>query len=81
MAAWKKNPIKGIVSSSRSVSHGGSGGGGGMLDKLKQIKEALGIRAAMPKDAIGEANQQMGLPTEGPLPKQVDALMAELGLS
>jgi len=82
MAAWKKNPIKGIVSSSRSVSHGGSGDGGGMLDKVKQIKEALGIRAAaIPKEAIGEANQQMGLPTEGPLPKQVDALMAELGLS
>jgi hypothetical protein len=81
MAAWKKNPIKGIVSSSRSVSHGGSGDGGGMLDKVKQIKEALGIRAAIPTDAIGEANQQMGLPTEGPLPKQVDALMAGLGLS
>ena len=70
-----------VTGKAKVVSHGGSGDGGGMLDKLKQIKEALGICAAIPTDAIGEANQQMGLPTEGPLPKQVDALMAELGLS
>jgi hypothetical protein len=81
MAAWKKNPIEGIVSSSSSGGGGDGGdGGGGFIDKVKQIKEALGIRAAMPKEAIGEANQQMGLPTEGPLPEQVDALMAKLGL-
>ena len=58
-----------------------SGGGGGFFDKVKQIKKALCILAEIPKEAIGEANQQMGLPTEGPLPEQVDALMAKLGLS
>ena len=41
----------------------------------------LGITTTTPKDALAEANanEQMGLPTEGPLPQQADALMKALG--
>ena len=52
----------------------------GFLDKVKLIKESLGITASTPKDALEEANTQMGLATEGPLPKQADALIVQLGL-
>ena len=58
-----------------------SGRGGGFLDNVKKIKEALGVTAVVPKDVLAEANAQMGLPTEGPLPKQADTLMEALGLA
>jgi len=53
----------------------------GMLGKINIIKESLGITAALPKDAVAEANEQVGLRTEGPLFKQVDELIAALGLN
>jgi len=72
-----RSPSK-AASSAASPTRGG--GGGSMLAKVEQIKAALGIAATTPKDAITQANEQMGLPTQGPLPAQVDALMKELGL-
>ncbi len=50
------------------------------LDKIKLIKEALCIDAMAPKDALAEANEQMGLATAGPLPQQAQALVDALGL-
>ena len=52
----------------------------GFADKLKLIKEFLGITASTPKDALAEANNQMGLASEGSLPQQADLLIAQLGL-
>ena len=49
------------------------------VEKVKLIKENLGLEGA-PKDVLAEANEQMGLTTEGPLPKQAEALIAALGL-
>ena len=72
-------PPSKAASSAASPARGG--GGGGMLDKVEQIKSALGITAATPKDALAEANEQVGLPTQGPLLAQVDALMKALGLT
>lgn len=54
--------------------------GGGLLEKVKQIQEALGVSGSTPKDVLAAANAQMDLPTEGGLPKQADALMEALGL-
>ena len=64
-----------------SGAGGGGGGGGGFIDDVKKIKEALGITAAVPKEVLAEANEQMGLPTEGPLPQQAGKLMDALGLA
>ena len=36
VAAWKKNPIKDVVGGGNSLGHGG---GGSMIDKVKQVKE------------------------------------------
>ena len=44
------------------------------------VKDALDISANSTKDAIAEANEQMGLSSSGPLPAQVDALCKALGL-
>jgi hypothetical protein len=52
----------------------------GMLEKVQMIKDALGIPAAVPKDAVREANAQLGLEPCGALLAQVDALMQALGL-
>ena len=52
----------------------------GFFDKVKEIKDGLKISAAAPKDVLAEANQQMGLPTVGPLPQQADELMKALGI-
>ena len=50
------------------------------LDKVKLIQESLGIPTGPPKGVLAEANEQMGLTTEGALPKQADALLTALGL-
>ena len=60
---------------------GGGGGGGTMADKLKSIRQELVIDAALPMAAaIKQANDTMGLPSQGPLPQQVAALVAALGI-
>ena len=78
--------------SSPEPSQGVSGGAGtgadgsspqrslGFVDKVRLIKETLGIRAEFPKEVLAEANEQMGLVSEGPLPRQADALISALGL-
>ncbi|KAL1496680.1 hypothetical protein AB1Y20_014274 [Prymnesium parvum] len=64
-----------------AVSHGSiSARPGGMLAKVKAIKDSLGITATVPKDVVAEANAQIGLCSQGPLIQQVDALMEALGL-
>ena len=52
-----------------------------MADKLKSIRQELVIDAALPMAAaIKQANDTMGLPSQGPLPQQVAALVAALGI-
>jgi len=75
----ERSPSKAASSGSAASPTRGSGGGG-MLDKVEQIKAALGITATTPKDAVTQANEQVGLTAQGPLHAQVDALMKELGL-
>jgi len=57
-----------------------SSAAGGMLDQVKKIKETLHITAHSPKEALKEANEQMGLESSGPLPAQAAALIAALRL-
>ena len=65
----------------RGPPGGGGGGGGTMADKLKSIRQELVIDAALPMAAaIKQANDTMGLPSQGPLPQQVAALVAALGI-
>ena len=64
-----------------AVGSSSSGGGGGLLDNVKKIKDALEIDVSAPKQVLAEANEQMGFPTEGPLPNQADKLMEALGLA
>ena len=49
------------------------------LELEARIKEELGLDGALSvKDAIKEANEQMGLEAEGSLPQQANALLAAL---
>ena len=59
---------------------GGGGGGGGLLAKMAKVEAALGLPPGQPlAAAVKAANDQVGLPSSGPLSQQVDALVAALG--
>ena len=48
--------------------------------KLGRIKEQFHLDASMPiRASIEEANALMGLPNEGTLPQQVDAVLRSIG--
>ena len=55
---------------------------GTMASKLARIKRELGIDASLPMAAaLKRANEAMGVTGDGPLPAQVERLMAMLGFS
>ena len=52
-----------------------------MSPQVARVKEALQLEPTLHiPAAIREANRQMGLPNEGTLPAQMDALMEALGI-
>ena len=87
VAALQQSPQQSPPASAPGASHVDAtvvepANGGGLLVKVRAIRAALSLDADEHRirDVVTEANGLMGMPSAGPLPAQVDALMAALGI-